>query len=273
MATTDFNTDMQLFDAHCHLQDERLLPYIDAVMERAAKAGVTGLMCCGSGENDWSHVQALSQRFAGVRASFGLHPWYAGERGSRWLERLRECLTDPAAAVGEIGLDHALDKSTFAEQESVFLAQLDLAHELQRPVSIHCRRAWGRMMELLEARGWPARGFMFHSYSGSADLVAPLCRRGAFFSFSGSITFEAHVRGREALAAVPLDRLLVETDAPDIPPALPPDAFPLGAAEGKPFNEPARLRTVLDAIARIRALRSEDLAEATRQNAAALWPR
>ena len=144
---------MHLFDAHCHLQDERLLPQLDAVMGRAAGHGVVRMMCCGSCAADWPQVRTLAPRFPQVSLSFGLHPWYVGERSPDWLGLLREYLAGGPAAVGEIGLDHALAKSTYAEQETVFLAQLDLAKELHRPVSIHCRRAWGRMMELLEARG------------------------------------------------------------------------------------------------------------------------
>ena len=262
---------MQLFDAHCHLQDDRLLPHLDTVMERAATRGVAGMMCCGSSEADWPQVQALAQRFTAVRTSFGLHPWYVGERSPEWLGRLRECLKGTPSAVGEIGLDHALEKSTYAAQETVFLAQLDLARELHRPISFHCRRAWGRMMELLEERGWPAQGFMFHSYSGSAELVASLSRRGAFFSFSGSITFDAHIHGREALSAVPLDRLLIETDSPDIPPSLPLSLFPLQTGDGKPINEPAHLPHVLHTVAKLKGMTVENLADVTWNNAVALW--
>jgi TatD DNase family protein len=254
---------VQFFDAHCHLQDERLQPYLDAAMRRAAEAGVTALMCCGSEETDWPRVRSLAQRFPGVRASYGLHPWYVGARTPGWLDRMREFLADPAAAVGEIGLDHALDKSTHAAQEEVFLAQLDLAREFERPVSVHCRRAWGRLMELLEARGWPAAGFVLHSYSGSAELVPSLARRGAYFSFSGAVTFVRNVRGRAALAVVPLERLLIETDAPDLRPDLPPDAPVLRDTDGKPLSEPAHLAFTASVVSALRGLSTTALAETT----------
>ncbi len=262
---------MQLFDAHCHLQDDRLFPHLDAAMERAQEAGVTGLMCCGSGEADWPLLPEIARRFPGVRLSFGLHPWYIGERSESWLDTLKTLLTSTPSSVGEIGLDHALDKTTFSDQEAVFLAQIHLANELERPVSIHCRRAWGRLMELLDGKGWPAAGFVLHSYSGSADLIQPLARRGAFFSFSGAITFEQNRKGREAAALVPLDRLLIETDAPDLPPSLPSGAELLHDASGKAINEPAHLTRILSTVAELRGTDSESIAAITTENAMSLW--
>lgn len=262
---------MHLFDAHCHLQDERLAPFLDACMERATRAGVVGFMCCGSSEADWPLLPGLTQRFPGVLLSFGLHPWYVGDRTSGWLDSLRRMLSEIPSAVGEIGLDRALDPATFAEQEAVFLAQLHLANEFQRPVSIHCRRAWGRLMELLDDKGWPACGFVLHSYSGSTELIAPLVRRGAFFSFSGAITFDHNRRGREAVAAVPLDRLLIETDAPDLMPTLPSDTPVSRDAAGKPLSEPAYLVRVLETVADLRSSGCESIATATRENARLLF--
>jgi len=252
---------MHLFDAHCHLQDARLFPHLDAAMDRAAKAGVAGLMCCGSNEDDWPLLPDIARRFPAVRISFGLHPWYIGGRTADWLETLTKYLATTPSSVGEIGLDHALDKATFTAQEEIFLAQIHLANEFQRPVTIHCRRAWGRLMELLDEKGWPAHGFVLHSYSGSADLVQPLIRRGAFFSFSGAITFEQNRRGREAVVAVPVDRLLIETDAPDLPPDLPSETFALHDPAGKPVSEPAHVIHVMRTVAGLRGLKEETLAE------------
>ena len=242
---------MYLFDAHCHLQDARLAPHLDDAMRRAAQTGVTGLMCCGTSETDWPLLPGIARRFAGVHLSFGLHPWFVGDRSERWLDSLKTFLAGTPSAVGEIGLDHALDQATFADQETVLLAQIHLANELQRPVTLHCRRAWGRLLELLDEKGWPAHGFALHSYSGSAELFQPLTRRGAYFSFSGAITFEQNRKGREAVCAAPLERLLIETDAPNLP--------------------PAHLTEVLKAVAKIRGIQEQELAEATTKNARLLW--
>jgi len=261
---------MRLFDAHCHLQDPRLFPHLDEAMRHATSAGVAGLMCCGTCEEDWPLLPAIARRFPEVRLSFGLHPWYIHTRSHAWLDVLAAHLSTTASAIGEIGLDHALDKSTFADQESVFLAQLHLADELKRPVSIHCRRAWGRLMELLDEQGWPAHGFVLHSYSGSSELVAPLVRRGAFFSFSGAITFDQNRKGRDALLSVPLDRLLIETDAPDLIPRLPSDS-PLISSPRSSINEPAYLTEVLKMAATITQVPEQELAKTTLRNAETLW--
>ena len=261
---------MPLFDAHCHLQDERLFQHLDEAMQRATNAGIGGLMCCGNCEEDWPRLPGIVRRFPQVRLSFGLHPWYIGKRSEAWLHALKTHLTTTPSAVGEIGLAHALDKATFADQETVFLTQIHLANELQRPVTIHCRRAWGRMMELLDEKGWPAHGFVLHSYSGSCELVQPLVRRGAFFSFSGAITFDQNRKGREALITVPLDRLLIETDAPDLMPLLPPDAPFISGSQG-PINEPVYLTEILKVAARIRNAPEQELAEITTRNAEELW--
>lgn len=262
---------MRLFDSHCHLQDERLAPHLEAVLRRAAEAGVDGALCCGSSESDWEAVRRLAASQSFIRPAYGLHPWYVTERSPHWLDALQARLNDPAAGVGEIGLDHALDRGTFAAQEECFLAQIKLAAEWRRPVSLHCRRAWGRLMELLDAHGWPPDGVVLHSYSGSRDLIEPLARRGAFFSFSGAITHERNARGREAAAAVPDDRLLVETDAPDIPAALPTAMAALAGADGRPLSEPAHLVLTLRTLASLRHVPEETLAELTWRNAGRIF--
>jgi TatD DNase family protein len=262
---------MQLFDAHCHLQDERLAPQLEAVMARAAEAGVTRFLCCGSAESDWAAVAPLAKRFAGVRPSLGLHPWYVRERTAAWLDTLRARLLETGAAVGEIGLDHVLDRATHADQEAVFLAQLDLAAELGRPVSVHCRQAWGRVLEILEARRAPPAGLMVHSFSGSPELVPRLTALGVYVSFSCSLARSGNTRGRRAAPLVRPDRLLAETDSPDIPPPPRPGAAGLTDAQGRPLNEPANLPLVVATLAELRGETVEETARRTRENAERLF--
>lgn len=263
----------RLFDAHCHLQDERLAPHLDAFMGRAAAAGIAGWHCCGTRESDWNAIRRLAPRFPGIRVSFGLHPWYTADRTSGWLEDLQTLLRESPSGVGEIGLDHALDKETFAVQEEVFLAQISLAARLRRPVSVHCRRAWGRMMELLDNHGWPPDGILFHSYSGGAELVPRLVRRGAFFSFSGAITKEKNARAREAAGAIPADRILVETDAPDLLPDIPHQAPHPVTPGHSTVNEPYNLVYVIDTVAALRGWSSTQTAAITAGNAERFFAR
>ena len=254
---------MRLFDAHCHLQDERLADNLAGRLAAARAAGVAGWMCCGSAEADWAAVAEIGRRHPGVRVSFGLHPWYIAGRTPGWEQRLRTRLeAEPAAGVGEIGLDHAVEDVDRTDQEAVFVRQYALSCELRRPASIHCHRAWGRLPELLAGFGPHPAGFVVHSFSGAREALAPLAALNGYFSFSASITFPNNRRGRKALAAAPTERLLIETDAPDIPP------FGAPAAPGeKPLNEPANLARVLAAAAEIRGVPAEELAELTWRNA------
>ncbi|HBA82497.1 MAG TPA: TatD family deoxyribonuclease [Verrucomicrobia bacterium] len=247
---------MNLFDAHCHLQDDQLLADRHGLMKRAGDAGVIRMVCCGSAETDWAQVLEIAAEFpVSVVPAVGLHPWYVRERSTGWLDRLSSMLRSTSAVVGEIGLDHALDDRDDAAQEEVFLAQLDLGRQLDRPVCVHCRKAWGRLTELLASFGRLPAGLMIHSYSGAADLIPALVRWNAYFSFSGSITFPNNRRGRQALAVVPEDRLLLETDAPDILPC-PDEKTP------EPFtpNEPANLPLILRQAALVRNVAEETLA-------------
>ena len=257
---------MRLFDSHCHLQDDRLALGIEAALERAATAGVGGMACCGSSEADWAAVRRLASKHPEIVPAYGLHPWFVSERTGAWFDTLRDFLRDPDSVVGEIGIDHAIKGEDLDDQERVFIQQLELARELNRPATVHCRRGWGRLLEILGRTGGFAPGVLIHSYSGSAELVPQLCALGAFFSFSGSITHDRNLRGRKSVPAVPDDRLMIETDAPDLMPAIP-AAVPPGAAAGEPgergnarVNEPANLVHVVRVVAELRGASVERVA-------------
>lgn len=242
---------MPLFDSHCHLQDERVHHDLEAVLNRADAAGVAGFLCCATEEKDWPEVLALAQHYPFIIPALGLHPWYLDHVSSGWEERLRSLLiTHPQAAVGEIGLDHALESRDDTFQESIFLTQLKIAGELHRPVSMHCRRAWGNLIGILDHFPQNRPPIIIHSYSGSSDMIKPLADRGVYFSFSCSLTRPANRRGQAAALAVPWSRLLIETDAPDIPPD-PSARFEQQAPWG-PDNEPANLVFIAQALAQIR---------------------
>lgn len=253
-----------LFDSHCHLQDTRLRPSIDAVMQRATEAGVTGLLCCAAEESDWEEVLALAARFPAVRPALGIHPLYLQSRSPDWARHLRAVLLSTGAAVGEMGLDHSVELRNDAEQETVFLTQLQIAADLRRPVSIHCRRAWGRMLELLRNAAALPPALVFHSYSGARDLIPSLAELGGYFSFSGSITRANNRRGHDAVRAVPAERILIETDAPDLLPAPDPAGrypTPIG-----PDNEPANLGCIAWKAAELRGATAAEIAVQTGEN-------
>lgn len=242
------------------------MPILPEALVRAQAAGVSRMVCCGTGEADWARVAHLAEEYDALLPQFGLHPWYVASRSPRWMDRLQEYLTAPGAGVGEIGLDHALAEYDAVAQEEVFMAQVQLACRLQRPVSIHCRRAWGRMMALLEESGPFASGFAIHSFSGPVELIPRLTALGGYLSFSGSITRPHNKKARRALLAVPRERLLFETDAPDIPPMID------GEVSGQP-NEPAHIRYVINVASELLGLTVPHVAELNWNNACALFQR
>lgn len=259
-------TQLRLYDAHNHLHDDRFGGRQAELLAECEQVGVAAMVVNGSCEADWPQVVAVAtSRQSAVFSSqtevrrstepplriipsFGYHPWYIHERTGNWLKNLTRLLDEnPAAVIGEIGLDRWKPGLAYVGQEEVFIAQLRLAAERNLPVSIHCLQAWGRMLELLKAGPRPARGFLLHSYGGPVEMVKPFAELGAFFSLPGYYAHERKQRQRETFRHVPADRLLIETDAPDqgLPDAR--NRFPLtNAADGKPLNHPANLHAVYE---------------------------
>ena len=241
----------RVYDAHNHLQDERLRGHRTEILQTIGRERVELMVVNGSCESDWPEVLELARVCPRVVPSFGYHPWHVRERSAEWLERLRRYLDTVPSAVGEIGLDRWIRDADWPGQEQVFVAQLRLAAERQLPVSIHCLRAWGRLIEVLRYEPRPACGFMLHSYGGPVEMVEPLAAVGAYFSFPGYYLHERKERQRETFRRVPADRLLLETDAPDQP--LPAELvrYPLVADEhDRPVNHPGNIAAVYESVAR-----------------------
>ncbi|KAF5195929.1 Tatd related dnase [Thalictrum thalictroides] len=149
---------------------------------------------------------------------FGLHPWFIAERSPNWFNILKELLhSTPSSTVGEIGLDKGSHgkEIDFKDQVQVFRQQLELAKELQRPVSIHCVSAFGDLLKIMQSIGHLPGGAILHSYLGSAEMVPPLAKLGAYFSISGHTMSMKLEKVKKMLKAVPSDRILLETDSPD----------------------------------------------------------
>ena len=251
----------RLYDAHNHLQDERLGGRPAELLGACRGVGVARMVVNGACEGDWPQVLALAKQYPEVLPSFGYHPWYLQERTPDWLANLKHFLDAVPSAVGEIGLDRWKPDLPYAGQEEAFLSQLHLAAERNRPVSIHCLQAWGRLLELLQTNPRPARGFLLHSYGGPKEMVKSLADLEAYFSFPGYYAHERKARQRETFQHIPADRLLIETDAPDqrLPDEL--NRFPLvDARTGKPVNHPANLGAVYEYVARLRGVSVEELA-------------
>lgn len=257
---------MKLYDAHNHLQDDRFAGRQAELLRETASIGVAAMVVNGSCESDWPDVEALARQSSMVIPSYGLHPWYHGERSRDWLDGLAAFLDRAPSAVGEIGLDRWKEDLPYEEQEGVFLEQLALACRLDRPVSIHCLKAWGRLLELLNAHPVPAPGFLLHSYGGPAEMAPAFARRGAYFSFPGFYAHERKARQRDAFRQIPVDRLLVETDAPDqgLPDEL--NKHPMQDSNGTVINHPANIEVVYRVLADVRGIPRDELAARVSEN-------
>jgi TatD DNase family protein len=270
---------VRLFDAHCHLHDPRLDPWRESALAEARGVGVEGWACCAADESEWPAVLALARDEPGVVPSLGLHPWYVSSAQPGWQTRLAQALeAAPWAGVGEAGLDKARrgrGMASLEEQERALMDQARLARDLGRPLSLHGVRAWGRILELLRPLGQHPAGWICHSFAGPAELVAPLAELGAFFSFSGIVTRSRATRTHAAARAVPADRLLVETDAPDILPILGAQALQDPSlprdADDRIVNLPANLIVVLGALAQVRGSEISETAICSQRNAAFLF--
>lgn len=254
---------MQLFDSHLHLQDDRIWKYHDALISRASDADVSYMVCCGSCEDDWVRVSALAKKYPQIIPAFGLHPLYISKRTDQWQTRLEEMLLmHPTAAVGEIGIDHTLELRNDTEQSVIFTEQLRLATKLERPVSIHCRKAWFALQCTLKTLTGIPFGGVVHSYSGSSELVAELLKYGLSISFSGSVTNERNLRARQSVTLVPINKLLVETDSPDL--------IPYGRVG---MNEPSFLIDIISAISSISGFAVDVIARKSFENGMSIFKR
>ncbi len=281
-----------LFDAHNHLQDPWLAPHRDRVLADLRALRIRACVINGTSEQDWPDVTTLcthsDSQPSSLNAqltllpSYGLHPWNVGNASPHWRETFLRILdAHPRAFIGEIGLDRwildrarpddlrltGLRRAPLAEQLDAFTWQLRLAAERNLPVTIHCLDAWGALADVLRSTPLPPRGFLLHAYGGSAELARDFTTLGAYFSFNGYFLGERQSAKRDVFRTLPLDRLLVETDAPAMPlPASHRTHELPGLADGNPINHPANLPAIYAALAQLRDLSLGQLTTAVTQN-------
>lgn len=263
---------MTLFDAHCHLQDPRLDAHRLELLKTCRRSGIQGWMLNSTRESDWASVAALAQAIPGVCASFGLHPWWQKERTQDWPGRLEAILrAQPEAGIGETGLDRWMPAPDLVDQSAVLEIHLELARQLQRPISLHCLKAWPELKSVFCRQPLLPQGFLLHSYAAPPEMTDFWVKAGAYFSFSPAFLHPRKRAQRAAFVAVPLDRLLLETDAPDMAPPVELELQPLHSPTGERLNHPVNLRLCLSALARDRELSEPDLATILRDNSRCLF--
>ena len=250
-------------DTHNHLQDPRLgdSGLVIAAMKRS---GITRCVVNATRESDWPAVSALAVNDPDfILPAFGIHPWHAHTVSMGWQGKLRDLLARyPHSSIGECGLDSWVTTPAMAIQRPVFIDQLRLARELDRPLTIHCLKAWGALFDAFAEAPPPSR-FLMHSFGGSIETARRLVLLGGHFSFSGHFLHPRKSAVLEVFRQLPCDRILLETDAPDM---LPPGEF-ITHPLPENHNHPANLPGIGAALAAALGMTPETLAEITRDNA------
>lgn len=250
-------------DAHNHLQDPRLgdsVPVIAAMKS----SGVTRCIVNATCEADWAAVANLADAEPDfVRPAFGIHPWQAHTASPDWQKSLRSLLEiHPQASIGECGLDTWITEPRLEIQLPIFLDHLRLVREMERPLTIHCLKAWGALFDSFAEVPPPPR-FLMHSFGGSIEVARRLIQLDAYFSFSGHFLQLRKSAVLDVFRQLPHDRILLETDAPDMLPPAEIITHPLTGTH----NHPANLPAIGQALAAALGMAPETLAELTRRNA------
>ena len=255
---------LPIVDSHCHLDFEDFRDDLPAILERARAAGLTAMVCVGSGGDlaTAERAVALAAKEADVYAAVGIHPHDAGKLQPDFWPALAELAKrERVVGVGETGLDYFYDHSPRDVQRQVFERFLHLAVLVKRPVICHVRDAHDDAIAVLGTGPLPDAGGVIHCYSGNRDHARRYLDLGLYLSFSGVITFKKADDIRAAAAYAPADRLLIETDAPYLAP------IPHRGQR----NEPAYVVKTLEALAQVRGISPSRAAETTTANAFRLF--
>jgi TatD DNase family protein len=249
-----------LIDAHCHLEDEQFAEDLDALLERAAAAGVGALITAGADAASSRAAVALSEKYDAIYAVVGIHPEHAAEFDASAREEIRALALHPkVVGIGEIGLDlYWAQNPSRQVQERALIAQIELAQELDKPVVIHDRAAHTELMEILRERRGKPQG-MLHCFSGDLEMARQAIDLGYYISFAGNVTFRNARQLQEIARAVPLEHILVETDSPYLSP------------QRGQRNEPANVARVAARIAELKKIETQAVEQATARNSHALY--
>ena len=247
---------LELFDSHLHLDDEAFAADLDAVLNRARGAGVCGFVTIGTSVASSRAALALAERYTDVHAAVAIHPHDAAEVTADAMELLSILARHPrVVAIGETGLDYYRNFAPREIQHDAFRAHLALARSLDLPLIIHNRDAHADVMEILAEA--PPRCVIMHCFAGSLEMAHTCVDRGYFLGLGGPVTYRNARRALDVARFVPPDRLLLETDAPYLPPE---------PHRGK-RNEPGYLPLMAWAIADVRGVSAGTVAELTTANA------
>ncbi len=253
-----------LIDSHAHLTMSRFDADREDVLSRAREAGVAHVLTVGAEPGDWPRVVALARAHEawGLYGAIGLHPHEASSLTEEICRELMAWAADPqVVALGETGFDFHYSHSPPAAQEAAFRRQIGIAREMGLPLVVHSREAEAETMRMLRQERASDVGGVLHCFSGSLEMARAALDLGFFISFSGSLTFKNADTLREVAAALPMERLLIETDCPYLAPQ---------AVRGK-RNEPAYVGYVAEALGALQGLTPKDIGRITSHNAMQLF--
>ena len=251
---------MQLVDTHCHLDAASFDADRDAVIRRARDAGVTRQVIPAINRETWDAVRLLCEQYDGLYPAYGFHPMYLDDQKHEYVDELREYVANHKTyAIGECGLDFFVEGSDADEQKWFFEEQLRIARDLKLPAIIHARRAVDQVLSAIKRFG-PLTGVV-HSFPGSYDQASRLNDLGFKISLGGPITYERANKLRGLVKTIPLDWLMLESDAPDQP-----DSQIRGQR-----NEPNRVRRICEEVALLRDEDETHIAAVTTDNAIKLF--
>ncbi|MBK6355402.1 MAG: TatD family hydrolase [Betaproteobacteria bacterium] len=250
-----------LIDTHCHLDAAEFDADRDAVYAAAMAAGVGRIVVPGVTVNRNFRPKSTIADYPACVEAYGIHPLYVDQSSLEDLPRLRGWLQQaPPVAVGEIGLDFYVAGLDTERQTHYFVEQLKLAREFDLPVLLHVRRAVDPVLKQLRRIG--VRGGIAHAFNGSRQQADEFIKLGFVLGFGGAMTFDGSTRIRELAKTLPLESIVLETDAPDIPPAW--------LNRGR--NSPAELPRIADTLAELRGLSRNEVVAATAANARRILP-
>lgn len=243
-----------LIDSHCHLDLEPLKSEHTSIIQEARQAGVMGFVIPGVHPDGWGGISDLAAEDLRIFPAYGIHPMHSGYVNDRVVDRLRQ-LASQGVAIGEIGLDPGYQVS-MGLQERAFREQLRVAIILDLPVLIHCRGAFQRLLKIMREEGAQRVGGIMHAFSGSVEMARDFIRLGFAISISGTVTWNNAIKPLRVARELPLEHLVLETDAPDMTPE---------KYRGT-FNRPAWMMETALRVAELRGISLEEVAKITTEN-------
>ncbi len=243
-----------MIDSHCHLDLKPLVYDLPKYLHEASAVGVAKYLVPGVHPDGWQRMSELAAEYSVIMPAFGIHPMHAAAAVGPTLDKLAE-LAPSGVAIGEIGLDPAYDVS-LELQEKAFRAQIRIALEHGLPLLVHCRRLFQKTLKILKDEGVERIGGIMHAFSGSPEMAMEFIKLGFAISISGTVTWTNAVKPLRIARELPLEHLVLETDAPDMTPQ---------RYRGR-FNRPAWMAETAAQVAQLRGLSIESVIAATACN-------